>query len=155
MDEFTPRGEAVYECFKKHFQDHDLHFEAHDEDHAITATFGGEDLPMPLLIRVIDNREVVKLSSSVPLKIPEEKRVDTAIAITAINYQLLNGCFQMDLSDGEVRYSMAQSFRGSEVNDEIIRYLISVTIQTTDEYNDRFFMLGKGLMSLDQFLEAI
>lgn len=155
MDEFTPRGESVYESFKKHFQDHGFHFEARDEDHVITATFGGDDLPMPLLIRVIDDREVVKLISSIPMKIPEEKRVDAAIAITAINYQLLNGCFQMDLSDGEVRYSMAQSFCESDVNEEMIRYLIGVTIKTTDEYNDRFFMLGKGLMSLDQFLEAV
>ena len=57
------------------------------------------------------------------------------------------------MEDGEVRFRVAQSYRGIVMNDDMIRYLLSITFSTTDTYNDRFFMFGKGLMTLEQFIE--
>ena len=150
---FTPKGEAVYASFKRHFDDQGFRYTAHEDDHVIQATFGGDDLPMPMIIRVDDEREVITLMTNIPINMPEEKRIDAAVAITIINYQLLNGSFQMDMRDGKIIFSVAQSFCDCEVSDNLIRYLMSISIKSTDEYNDKLFMLGKGLMTLDQFIE--
>ena len=143
----------VYEAFKSHLTRNNIRFDPHDDDLVITMTVTGEDLPQPTIIRVMENRDVVQILSPLPSKIPEDKRVDGAIAVSVANYGIINGSFDYDMEDGEVRFRVAQSYRGIVMNDDMIRYLLSITFSTTDTYNDRFFMFGKGLMTLEQFIE--
>lgn len=143
----------VYEAFKSHLTRNNIRFDPHDDDLVITMTVTGEDLPQPTIIRVMESRDVVQILSPLPSKIPEDKRVDGAIAVSVANYGIINGSFDYDMEDGEVRFRVAQSYRGIVMNDDMIRYLLSITFSTTDTYNDRFFMFGKGLMTLEQFIE--
>lgn len=143
----------VYEMIKKHLSDHDFKFDTHDDDLVITLTVHGEDLPQPTIIRVDEEREVIHVLSPIPSHIPEDKRIDAAVAVSVANYGLVNGSFDFDMRDGEIRYRVTQGFMGIEVSDELIRYILAVVFKTTDDYNDKFFMLGKGLISLDKFIE--
>ena len=146
-------AKEVYEAFKSHLTRNNIRFDPHDDDLVITMTVTGEDLPQPTIIRVMESRDVVQILSPLPSKIPEDKRVDGAIAVSVANYGIINGSFDYDMEDGEVRFRVAQSYRGIVMNDDMIRYLLSITFSTTDTYNDRFFMFGKGLMTLEQFIE--
>ena len=146
-------AKEVYEAFKSHLTRNNIRFDPHDDDLVITMTVTGEDLPQPTIIRVMESRDVVQILSPLPSKIPEDKRVDGAIAVSVANYGIINGSFDYDMEDGEVRFRVAQSYRGFVMNDDMIRYLLSITFSTTDTYNDRFFMFGKGLMTLEQFIE--
>ena len=102
---------------------------------------------------MIDSRQVVQVLSPIPCKIPEDKRLDAAVAVSVANYGMINGAFDFDMSDGEIRFRATQSYKGCELTDETIRYLLGVVFLTTDKYNDCFFMLGKGMMSLSDFIE--
>lgn len=146
-------GNEVYELIKKHLDDHNFHYEPHDDDLVITLTVHGDDLPQPTIIRVLADRDVISVMSPIPSHIPEDKRVDGAIAVSVANYGMINGSFDYDMTDGEIRFRVAQGYRGVEVSDELIRYILGIAFFTTDKYNDRFFMLGKGLMTLEQFIE--
>ncbi len=146
-------GIQVYELFKKHLTEHDFHFESHDDDMVITLTVHGQDLPQPTIIDVDDDRKVIRILSPIPSHIPEDKRVDAAVAVSVANYGIVNGSFDFDMRDGEIRYRVAQSYMGVEVTEELIRYLLAVVFKTTDSYNDRFFMLGKGMITLEKFIE--
>lgn len=152
MDKET-RARQVYEMFKDDLTDSKIRFEPHDDDLVISMTVNGEDLPQPTLVMVDKDREVVRLLSPLPAKIPEDKRIDAAVAVSAANYGLVNGSFDYDISDGEIRYRVCQSYAGTVLNRETVRYLLGVIFFTTDQYNDRFFMLGKGMMSLEDFLK--
>ena len=150
---YSENGIKVYEMFKKHLEEHDFGFEAHDDDLVITLTVNGEDLPQPTIIRVFDDRDVVQVISPIPSRIPEDKRLDAAVAVAVANYGMINGSFDFDMSDGEIRFRVAQSYEGMEISEEFIKYILGVAVFTTDKYNDSFFMLGKGMMSLEQFIE--
>ena len=143
----------VYEMFKKYLSDCDYRFDPHDDDLVITLTVHGEDLPQPTMIRVDKEREVIRVLSPLPSRIPEDKRIDAAVAVSVANYGLVNGCFDFDLRDGEIRYRVAQGFMGIEVSEELVKYILAVVFKTTDDYNDRFFMLGKGMITLHKFIE--
>ena len=150
---FSEKGIQVYETIKKHLQSNDFGFEPHDDALVLTLTVHGDDLPQPTLIRVMDDRDIIQIVSPIPTTIPEDKRVDAAIAVTVANQGMINGCFDLDMSDGEVQFRVAQSYRGIEINDEFLNYFLGVAFYTTDRYNDKFFMLGKGMMTLEQFIE--
>ena len=114
------------------------------------------NLPQPTYIEVVEDRQVVRIISPIPAKMPEDKIVDAALGVAAINSQLLMGYFRLDISNGSISFVMTESYRGMDtIDNELIQYLLGTTFFTTDEYNDKFFMLGKGMMTFEQFIEKI
>lgn len=149
----SEKGIQIYEMFKTHLDAHDISYKADEEDLMITLTVNGEDLPQPTVIRVLDDRNVVQIVSPIPCTIPEEKRLDAAVAVAVANRGMVNGCFEYDMGDGTILFRVAQSFAGTDFSDELIRYMLTIVFFTTDKFNDKFFMLAKGMMSLEDFLQ--
>ncbi len=143
----------VYETICQMFDDLDFKYERHDEDLVISCTVKGEDFPMDILFFVNADREIVQLISPLPFRISEEKRMDAAVAVAVANYGLINGSFDYDLSDGEIRFRATQSFLDSILGKDVFHYMLGASTSTIDKYNDRFFMLNKGMITVDQFIE--
>ena len=146
-------GIQVYDMIKKHLQGVDFSFDEHREDLAITLTVHGDDLPIRTIIRVLEDKDVVSIRCPMPGHIDEDKRMEMAVAVTVANYGMINGGFQMDMSDGELTFNLSQTYRGMQLSDEAIRYMLGIAFNTTDKYNDRFFMLNKGVITLEKFIE--
>lgn len=146
-------AKQVYQLVVNHLEERNFHFDRHDDDLVITMTVRGDDLPQPTVIRVIEELQVLQVLSPLPVRMPEEKRADAAVAVAVANYGMVNGSFDLDMADGEIRFRATQSFRECELTDETIKYILGITFVTTDKYNDRFFMLGKGGMGLTEFIE--
>ena len=125
-----------------------------DEDYVITCTVNGEDIPMKMLIIVRPEREIVTLLSPMPFMTPEDKRVDMALAVAVANYGIIDGSFDYDLNDGEIRFRMTASYVESLLGEELFKYMLFVSANTVDRYNDRFLAIAKGMMTLDQFIAA-
>ncbi len=146
-------AQSVYESICQMFDDMDFKYERHDEDLVISCTVRGDDFPMEILFFVHADREIVQLLSPMPFHISEDKRVDAAIAVAVANYGLINGSFDFDMSDGEIRFRVTQAFMDSILGKEVFRYMIAAASSSIDKYNDRFFMLNKGMMTVEQFIE--
>ena len=125
-----------------------------EEDYVITCTVNGDDIPMRMLIIVRPDREIVSLLSPMPFMTPEDKRVEMAMAVAVANYGIIDGSFDYDLNDGEIRFRLTASYIESLLGEELFKYMLFVSANTVDRYNDRFMMLAKGAMTLDQFVEA-
>jgi hypothetical protein len=69
-----------------------------------------------------------------PVKAPEEVRNAVAEFITRANYGLRIGNFEMDYSDGEIRYKSSLDFEGVELTTALIRMTIYPAVQTMDRY---------------------
>jgi hypothetical protein len=48
---------------------------------------------------------------------------------------------------------MTASFIDSQLGEEQFKYMLFVSAQTIDRYNDRFMALVKGTMTLQQFVD--
>ena len=149
------RAVQVYGLIKTHLTSKGLRFQPHDEDRVITLTATGEDLPMPVVIRVIGERELIHMGSPLPGKVPEDKRIDAAVALAAINNRVMNGCFDLDLDSGLIVFRVCQSFHDNDISEEQIQYLLSILFITTDQFNDTLFMLAQGAITLEQLLEKV
>lgn len=130
-------------------------YEKDEEKLLIRSGVKSEDLPIKFTIRVRPGNQIVSFSSWMPYEVPENKRVDVALAIHAVNYKLIDGSFDYDLSDGSIMFRLTSSFRESILGKELFEYMIMVSTTVVDEYNDKFFAVAKGLMSLEQFIEQI
>ena len=128
-------------------------YDKHEDKLLITSGVKGDDFPIEFIVLVQPNNQVVQFISRLPFTIPEEKRVDGAIAVCVANFGLVDGSFDYDVSDGELRYRLTSSYRESTLGEELFEYMIMVAANTVDRYNDRFFMLSKGMIDIQRFME--
>lgn len=128
-------------------------YERYDDELIIKSTVVGDDLPIDFTVAVRPENQVIQFISKLPFNICEEKRVDGAIAVSVANYGLVDGSFDYDIRDGEIRFRLTCSYRDSQIGVELLEYVILCAATTVDRYNDRFFMLTKGMLTLQQFIE--
>ena len=147
------RAKIVYDKVKAHLNNNNFKYDADDSEMAIVLRATGEDLPLLVHAKVHADRQLIRILSPIPVKMPEDKRIEGAVASAVANYGIVAGNFDYDMRDGEIRFRVTQSFRECDVSDEVIHYMFGILFNTVDQYNDRFFMLAKGMMTLEKFIE--
>ena len=113
----------------------------------------GEDLPMDFIVRFDTEYQIARLQSLLPFKMSEEKRIEGAIATNTINFMLADGSFDYNFGDGYIAFRLTSSFKNSLIDDDLFSYMIDVSCNTIDEYNDKLLMLSKGLISLSDLFD--
>lgn len=147
------QAQSVYETICKTLESKDWNFTRHDDKMMINCGVRGEDLPMDFFFLVNPESQVVSLISPMPYEIGEDKRVDVALAVCVANYGLANGTFDYDLLNGEIRFRIVSSFRESVLSENLFDYMVLVAATTIDDYNDKFLMVSKGMLTIQQFIE--
>lgn len=76
--------------------------------------------------------------------VPEARRPEMAEAISRANYGLSLGCFELDMSDGEMDFRIAMPTGGATVSREQLRALLGAAMWTTSRYHRAFARLLYG-----------
>ncbi len=147
------RAKKVYGALCEAIDERNWKYEKDDDELLVHFNVSGDDLPMQFIIFVDIERQLVRLLSPMPFDMSEEKRMDGAIAACHATYGLTDGSFDYDLTNGKIAFRMTQAFHDCEVSAEIIQYMIDFAGVIIDKYNDKFFALNKGFISIEKFLE--
>ena len=111
-----------------------------------------DDLRVEMRVRIYPKIEAICVTAPMSFKMPEDKRLDGAIAVCVANYGLICGGFDYDINDGEISYRLSLLYTDTDVSCEAITDMIGLTVSTSDNYNDKFFMLAKGMMTIEDFV---
>ena len=144
-------AQKVYDTLCNMLDEKKLRYDKHPEDLVVTFGMTGDDLPMHFVLNVDANRELIRLMSLVPVQFEGDKRIEGAIATSQANYRLADGSFDFEYKTGRVMFRMTSSYMDSLISKELFEYMIAVACYTVDEYNDKFFMLAKGQMTIEEF----
>ena len=147
------KAKEVFDALVNMLDTRDWKYDKFEEDLVIKSGIKGEDLPIEFIVVVKPKNQVVQLLSRLPFQIPEEKRVDAAIVICVANNGLVDGSFDYDIAEGNITFRLTSSYRESELGADLFEYMILVSAGTIDDYNDKFFMIAKDMMSVQQFIE--
>lgn len=128
-------------------------YTADDNKMLVKTTATGEDIPIELNIQVLSDKDCVMLYSRLPITVPEDKRIDAALGITAINMYTVDGCFEFKQQTGEIFYRMTELYHGIKMTEQMLEYMLFVSCKTVDDYNDKLLMLIKGIMSIEEFIK--
>ena len=148
-------AKQMFDCICRYFDGIDWKYQKDDEKKIVKFGVNGNDFEMNFLWLVDEERQLIRIISTLPFKMSEEKRVEGAVLTSYINYKTVNGSFDFDITDGTIMFRMAQSFWGSILGDDVFGYLNHCSIQTVEEYNDMLFMLSKGMMSVEDCIKKI
>ena len=128
-------------------------YKKYEDDLSIMTQFSGDDFSMDLMVIVKPKQKVVAVYSILPFEMPEDKRIDGALAVCAANYWMVDGGFDYDVRNGKIMFRLTSSYRNSILSEELFEYMIGVSCSTIDQYNDKFFMIAKGMMSVQDFIK--
>ena len=155
MDELNmAKAREMYDVLCRMMDNKGWHYEKEEEDLIVKSGVKGNDFPIEFIIRVNPRNELVSFFSKLPFNVEEDKRIDVALAICAVNYWLADGSFDYDLSDGSILFRLTSSYKESTLGEALFEYMVIVSAATVDNYNDKFFMMSKGMMTYQQFIEA-
>lgn len=125
-----------------------------DERTRIRLHFTGSDLPITIYVILRTDRQIASVFSALPITVPEEKRSEIALAVAAANHGLIDGSFDYNTETGEIRFRLTSCYIESVLSEALFTYLMFVSAETIDRFNDRFAALSEGSMTLDEFLAA-
>ena len=146
------KAKQVYEAIIAMLDKRNWSYDRHDEDLVISSGVKGDDLPINFILAVNAKNQVVSFLSRLPFTMSEEKLVDGAIACCIANNRLVDGSFDYDVTNGNITFRLTTCYRDSEISESVFEYMIMVASMTVDNYNDKFLMISKGMMSVDQLL---
>ncbi len=124
-----------------------------DGDYTVRFSGVGEDLPMEFVMFCDVGRQLVRVMSQMPFAFSQDKRVEGALVTCRANYMMVDGNFDYDFETGKIIFKITSSFRDSLVDEELLLYMIRLAVSMVDEFNDKFFAVDKGLMSVDDFMQ--
>ncbi len=151
-------AEAVYNTILKHLDSNGLKYDTmpgHGDDFMIKLGMRGDDFPMELFIIVDVERQLIMIKSPEFTTFSPDNIDVAAKAVCAINYAIADGSYALDVNSGNIMWTMTSSFAGSLISEDVIRYMIAITIITVDKFNDKFMMLNMGILDYESFLAQI
>ncbi len=129
--------------------------EEHPSQYYVSTRAIGADLPIDLRIIVDADRRLLYLKSPLPFTFPAGKCLTIMQAVTRINWTMLNGSFELDLSDGYIGFKMLIPFMEGQVSKEMCSYLIVLSCRMVDNVNGKLKAISEGTMSLSELQEFL
>ncbi len=154
-DKRTERAKALFSKLCGFFDENSWRYECDDEALRLNCKLHGDDIPMDIDVIIDADRELVILLSNLPFTMPEDRRLDGAIAVSVTNNALVDGCFDYDITDGHLFFRMTCSYIGSELGREVLEYMLACACMTIDEYNDKLLMLAKGVTPISTYIAGM
>ena len=129
------------------------HYNKDEEKLVVTFDVSGDDFPMSFIIMIDADRQLMRMFSRLPFTVPEDKRMDLAVATCVASNGLPDGSFDYDILKGNIDFRLTSSFRGSTIGEGLFEYLVGYSSALVDRYNDKFFAIAKGFLNLNDFIE--
>ena len=87
---------------------------------------------------VVTNQEMQYVTTycSIAARAPGDRRLAVAEAITRANYGIPIGAFEMDFSDGEIRFRTGIDVEGGSFAPLMLRNMIGLSVAMCDRYHD-------------------
>lgn len=109
-------------------------FEVADDIPLISLVFFGQNAAIQCFAQVRELQQQFVFYSICGIFAPEPRRKAVAEFITRVNYSMVAGNFEMDFSDGEVRYKTYIDVEGTTLTHTMARNVVYPNIAMMDRY---------------------
>lgn len=146
---------TLYETVCKFFTDDEWYFVRMDNRSMLQMGFQGKNGKWTCYAQVNEDQYLFFFYSVCPVNIPEERRLTVAEYLTRANYGLKIGNFEMDFSDGEVRYKTSVDVEGAELTPALISNMVYANVWTLDRYLPGILAVSYGSKSAVEAIEEV
>lgn len=147
---------ALTEVVKTYINEEEFNFDHDAEDDIFSGTFTLDSSLGQCDVKVFVYDDMVSVSASPSLRVPQENRDKVAIFLTLANYNEYYSQFRMDYEDGYIATRSAQLVEGVIPGTGEIDTLVMMPIITLDEYGNGINKVAlMGMDPHEAFAEAL
>lgn len=132
--EETETDIAIYDALIDFFKTESWPFQTLPQQAALRLAFKGKNGQWDCYAKAREEQQQVVFYSICPINAPQSHRDKIAEFITRANYGLILGNFELDYSDGDIRYKTSIDVEGDRLSSALIRNLIYTNVLTMDQY---------------------
>ncbi len=135
---------AILSTVEQWLKSDDWNYDKHPEDPLIRCGVQGNGVTFRLYFQAREEQDQLLLYVVGPNLVPEDKRTAVMEFLTRVNYGLVIGNFELDLSDGEVRYKVSVDVEGSKLVPIMVKNLIGAGVTMMDRYYPGLMAVAYG-----------
>ena len=144
-------GKALFNTLCQTLDNMKWRYDKDEKDLVVRTSAVGKDLSMKLNMHVDSERQVMYLKSPMPFAVQENVRDTVAKAAIIANYTMLNGSFEFDFDTGYLAFKMVIPYMESLISEKVCHYMVILSCNMTDKFNDKFQALSEGRLTLAEF----
>ena len=126
--------QSIFEIVIDFFKEEEWQFQLISQQQTLHLVFQGNNGKWDCYAKAKEKEQQFIFYSICPLKTPESKKVAIAEYIIRANYGMIIGNFEMNFSDGEIRYKTSIDVEGDRLNSALIKRLVYANVTMIDEY---------------------
>ena len=144
----------VFTTLTKALNEKQLKYTAETENFAVNLRFCGNDLEFDLSISVLCDPCVICIKSEIPFVIEKQKATVFSVATCLANNALVLGNFDYDKNTGSLTYKCVTTYENCILGYGTFYYLIENACYAIERFNDKFFALNLGHLTLENFMKG-
>lgn len=149
------QSKQIFNSLCEVMQDMDFSYDKKEEESIILSGAQGEDLPMPFMVRVSDEKQIVSFVSVIPVDVSEKMLKNVIIALNEMNMYLLDGCFAYDTSQSHAIFRSALSYKDALIGKGALKQMIMLSLSAVETYNDKIQKIVEKEMSVQEIIKYI
>lgn len=126
--------DRIFSTVVNFFTEDNWSFSQIEDEPILRMKFKGKNGKWQCYAQVREAHEHFVFYSLGEVNVPENKRFAIAEFLTRANYGLIIGNFELDFSDGQIRYKTSIDIEDTELNSALIKQLVYANVLTMDKY---------------------
>jgi hypothetical protein len=124
----------ILETVSRFFEQDEWPFTQLEDALILKTGFNGDNGQFTCFAQEREQQQQFVFYAVAPVKAPENSRLAVAEFLTRANYGLIVGNFELDFSDGEVRYKTSVDVENAEITEAVVKNLVYANVLTMDRY---------------------
>ncbi|MEN9938479.1 MAG: hypothetical protein RLZZ387_5058 [Chloroflexota bacterium] len=148
-------GEPMLEAVKRFLTEQEWHYEPLVSGAALRAVVYGDNGSFNCFFQTREEERQLICYATSPTATPAHRRAQMAEFVTRANYGLFVGNFEMDYSDGEVRFKTSVAIEDQQLTPALIRQVISPAVILLDQYQPGIQAVAEGSSDALEAIEMV
>ncbi|MCU0495853.1 MAG: YbjN domain-containing protein [Anaerolineae bacterium] len=141
----------IFNTLVEFFEEDEWDFHWMEGTSVLTMNFTGKNGKWSCYAQAREEQQQFVFYSVCPINTPEHLRAIVAEFITRANYGMIIGNFELDFSDGEVRYKTSIDVEGDSLTLPLIKQMVYANVIIMDRYLPGIFsVIYGGHSALDE-----
>ena len=149
------KAREVYGVLLGALEDMGWKFSVNEDDFTVDYIMKNKDFSINFAFSLLLEKQLVELYARLPFEFPEDLLTEAAIAVTAINYKLRDGSFDLKLDGGILYFRLTSSYCDTLVGHGLFRYMATASRDTVFGYVNLLYLLAEGQIDIDDFLDDV
>lgn len=146
---------TILSVLEDFFQNDDWNYVRLEDTTILNMAFQGQNGRYECFAQAREQQHQCVFYSVSPLKVPPEKRHVVMEFITRANYGMVLGNFELDLSDGEVRYRTSLDVEDVDFTPTMVRNLVYPNLLIMDRYFPGVMRVVYGGLTAEEAIQEI